>query len=462
MKLTLIGGGGVRAPLFVTSALKRADRIHLDTLYLMDNHTEKLQVMEAISQESARRMGSSVRIVATDDPEAALDGANYVVTSIRVGNDTGRVLDERIALRHGVLGQETTGPGGFAMAIRSIPKILDYARLMDKKSPGAWMFNFTNPAGLVAQALNDEGFSRTIGICDGANTAQECTARWLHVPPGRLRPEVFGLNHLSWVRRILFDGEEVLASLLCDPNFLADTPMKVFEPSLVQQIGMWINEYLYYFYYRERAVESLNTAPLTRGEEVLELNNRLLAQLDDVGVCANSAKAINVYYNYLNRRNMTYMYYARPGSPNPEQADNSTAQDIDFSNLSEENEGYAGVALDIMEGLEGDEPVYTALNVPNGGAISCMGPHDVVEVSCKVDRSGVNALPIGTVPEHQELLMRSVKHYEKLTVRAIRERSRQAAVMALMAHPLVLSYSLASILVDEYLVAHRQYIGEWH
>ena len=462
MKLTLIGGGGVRAPLFVTSALRRADRIHLDTLYLMDNNAEKLQVMGAISQESARRMGSSVRIVATEDPEEALEGAQYVVTSIRVGNDTGRVLDERIALRHGVLGQETTGPGGFAMAIRSIPKTLDYARLMDKKSPGAWMFNFTNPAGLVAQALHDEGFSRTVGICDGANTGQTCTARWLHVPASQLRPEVFGLNHLSWVRRIWLDGKEVLASLLGDPNFLADTPMKVFEPSLVQEIGMWINEYLYYFYYRERAVKSLQTAPLTRGEEVLELNNRLLAQLDDVGMSANSAKALNIYCNYLNRRDMTYMYYARPGSPNPEQADRSTTQDIDFSNLSEENEGYAGVALDIMEGLEGDEPVYTALNVPNGGAISCMEPDDVVEVSCKVDHSGVNALSIGTVPEHQELLMRSVKHYEKLTVRAIRERSRQGAVMALMAHPLVLSYSLASVLVDEYLVAHRQYIGEWH
>ena len=159
LKLTLIGGGGVRAPLFVTSALKREDLIHLDTLYLMDNNAEKLQVMGAISQEVARRMGSSVRIVATDDPEEALDGAKYVVTSIRVGNDMGRVLDERIALRHGVLGQETTGPGGFAMAMRSIPEILKYARLMEKGSPGAWMFNFTNPAGLVAQALHEEGFS---------------------------------------------------------------------------------------------------------------------------------------------------------------------------------------------------------------------------------------------------------------------------------------------------------------
>jgi 6-phospho-beta-glucosidase len=372
MKLTLIGGGGVRAPLFVTSALKRADRIHLDTLYLLDNNPEKLQVMKAISQEIARKMGSTVRILATEKPEEALEGANYVVSSIRVGNDAGRVLDERIALNHGVLGQETTGAGGFAMALRSIPKILEYARLMEKISPGAWMFNFTNPAGLVAQALQDEGFSRTIGICDGANAGQECTARWLHVTQNQLRPEVFGLNHLSWVRRIWLDDKDVLASLLCDPNFLANTPMKVFDPILVKQIGMWINEYLYYFYYCERALKSLKTARQTRGEEVLDLNLRLLAQLDDIGVHGNPEKALNIYYNYLNRRDSTYMYYARPGSPNPEEADCSTTQDIELGNLTEENEGYAGVALDIMQGLEGDEPVYIALNVPNASAISCM------------------------------------------------------------------------------------------
>jgi 6-phospho-beta-glucosidase len=123
MKITLVGGGSVRAPLFVSSALRRADRIHLDTIYLMDINAEKLQMMGTISQELARRMGSSVRIVTTEDPEEALEGAQYVVTSIRIGNDAGRVLDEHIALRHGVLGQETTGPGGFAMAMRSVPAI---------------------------------------------------------------------------------------------------------------------------------------------------------------------------------------------------------------------------------------------------------------------------------------------------------------------------------------------------
>jgi 6-phospho-beta-glucosidase len=461
MKLALIGGGGVRAPLFVNSALRRAAAIHLDAIYLMDIQGERLQMMAAISRELASRMGSLVRIVTTENPEEALEGANYVVTSIRVGHDAGRVLDEQIALRHGVLGQETTGPGGFAMALRSIPATLEYARLLSKASPGAWMLNFTNPAGLVTQALRDEGFDRTIGICDGANTGQSTVARWLNVDPNRLRPEVFGLNHLSWVRRIELDGEDVLGPLLDDPAFLANTPMQVFEPSLVRQIGMWINEYLYYFYYAEQALDRVGSEPLTRGEEVQALNRRLFEQLDDIGVTVNPEKAFSFYYNYHLRRNSTYMHYARPGTPSQEEADRAALQVIDLAEVSTEGEGYAGVALDIMQGLEGDEPVYTALNVPNAGVIDGMAAGDVVEVSCRVDRTGVTALPIGPIPEHQELLMRAVKQYENLTVRAIRDRSRPAAVMALMAHPLVLSYSRASALVDEYLEAHRPYVAQW-
>jgi alpha-galactosidase/6-phospho-beta-glucosidase family protein len=225
---------------------------------------------------------------------------------------------------------------------------------------------------------------------------------------------------------------------------------------------MWINEYLYYFYYAERALDRVSREPLTRGEEVLALNRRLLEQLDDVGVTVNPEKAFSVYYNYHLRRNSTYMHYARPGTPSPEEADRAALQVIDFGDASAEGEGYAGVALDIMLGLEGDEPVYTALNVPNDGAIEGMASGDVVEVSCRVDRTGVKALPIGPIPEHQELLMRTVKQYEKLTVRAIREKSRQAAVMALMAHPLVVSYSRAAALVDDYLDAYRPYVAPWH
>jgi 6-phospho-beta-glucosidase len=462
MKMTVIGGGGVRAPLFVGSALRRADLIHLDEICLMDIHPQKLELMAAISRQIGLIMDSPVRITHTDDPVAALDGAGYVVTTIRVGDEPGRVLDERVALKHGVLGQETTGAGGFAMAMRSIPAIIDYATLMDQHCPGAWLFNFTNPAGLVTQALQNRGFERTVGICDSANEAQHEVGNWLKIDYHDLRPQVFGLNHLSWTRSVLYEGQEALLPLLENSDFLRSSGLRVFEPELIKQFGMYLNEYLYYYYYSEKAVAQILSEGKTRGEEVLELNRRLLEQLTDMHVSQNPAKALAIYQSYNDRRGATYMHYARPNAPSIQQADQAADQSTPRPFEIGEGEGYAGVALDIIQGLEGRDPVYTAVNVPNQGAISCMAPGDVVEVSSWVDADGIHPFPIGQIPEHQELLMRSVKQYENLAVEAILGGSREKAVMALMAHPLVMSYSRATALVDEYLLAHQRHIGEWH
>jgi len=464
MKLALIGGGGVRSPLFVASALRRAERVGLEELCLMDTDAEKLAIFGELAREVTRRAESDVRITTTTSPEAALDGAAHVVTTIRVGGEQGRVFDERIALKHGVLGQETTGPGGFAMALRSIPAILKYAEMLEKASPGAWLFSFTNPAGLVTQALRDAGFSRTIGICDGANVGHQSVADWLNLDPNQLRAEVFGLNHLSWTRRVLLDpstgsggaGQDMLAPLLRDPAFLSGTMMKLFDPALVERIGMWMNEYLYYFYYAEQAVEAIGRDEKTRGEEIVELNAKLLDQLRAIDVMRDPATGLRAFYTYQNRRHATYMHYAQPDGPSMAEAD----QHLDEVHMSD-GEGYAGVALGIIEALETGTPLYTALNVPNAGAIDGMRDDDVVEVSCVIDRDGVRTLPIGAVPEPQLQLMRAVKLYERLTVEAIATGSRATAVAALMAHPLVLSYSRAKPLVDEYLAAHKPYVGEW-
>ena len=460
MKLTVIGGGGVRAPLFVASALRRAAALGLDEICLMDVDGPKLALTGALAQGVARKAGSPMRVTTTTDARQALDGASFVVTTIRIGGDEGRVLDERIALRHGVLGQETTGPGGFAMALRSIPAILGYARLRDELCPDAWMFNFTNPAGLVTQALHDAGFARAVGICDSANGAQEAIAARLGCAANDLRPEVFGLNHLSWTRRVTYQGEDVLPRLLADPEVLRETRLNIFEPALVRHLEMWLNEYLYYFYYAERAVAAISAEERTRGEEVLMLNRDLLAQLKQLDPARDLDAALAAYYRYERRRSSTYMHYAQQDAPTPEEADalfSATFLEVD----PHEGEGYAGVALDIMAALTTGEPRYTALNVPNNGAIAGMAVDDVVEVSCVVNGDGVHTLPIGAIPDGPALLMQVIKRYERLTVRAVAERSRALAIDALMAHPLVLSYSRARALVDEYLAAHAPYVGEW-
>ncbi len=458
MKLTLIGGGGVRAPLFVTSTLKRAEQIHLDELCLMDIDGPKLAIIGNICQVIANQMGSTVHITTTTDPRTAIDGADYVVTSIRVGGDEGRVIDERVALRHGVLGQETTGPGGFAMALRSIPAILGYARLIEELAPQAWMFNFTNPAGLVAQGLHNAGFTRAVGICDGANLAQHAVAHWLNVSASDVRTEVYGLNHLSWARRAWVNGRDVLPELLANDAFINNSELRVFEPALVRQFGEWLNEYLFYYYYAERAVTSIQSDERTRGEEIVTINRQLLADLHAIDIDQESDRALKIYHAANARRTSTYMHYARADAPDMEEADH---QDYANDVASDEGEGYAGVALDIIQAFETHEPLHIALNVPNAGAIACMQPDDVVEVSCIVDRHGIHPLPIGEVPERQGILMRGVKQYERLTVEAVQTHSRGTAIMALMAHPLVMSYSRAQVLVDEYLAAHAPYVGEW-
>ncbi len=459
MKLTVIGGGGVRTPLFAAAALRRAEETHLRELCLMDVDASRLSTMAGLCSTLGQRLESPVQITSTTDAQAALDGADYIVTSIRVGNEAGRVLDERIALRCGVLGQETTGPGGFAFAMRSIPALLDYAELAQKRAPQAWIFNFTNPAGLVTQALRSRGYEKTIGICDAANLAQHDASRWLGVPPKSLRGEVFGLNHLSWTRRLWQDGKDILPELLQNAAFCASGSIKIFDFDLVQLLGLYLNEYLYYYYYAERAVEQLTRDQQTRGEEVLALNRKLFDALQDPVVRANPEESLRMYFSYQKRRSATYMHYAQPEGLTMEQADQ-----IDYSDLRvspEEGDGYAGVALDIITALESGRPLETALNVPNQGAIQGILADDVVEVSCRIADGKISPLPIGSIPRQASSLMEAVKNYERLAVEAILARSRPLAVQALMAHPLVMSYSRATALVDDYLCAHAASIRDW-
>ncbi len=460
MKLTVIGGGGVRSPLFVAAAARHAGQIGLDELCLMDIDPQKLHIFASLSKALAAFLGSPLKITATDDPLTALDGADHVVTTIRVGGDQGRVQDERIALDQGVLGQETTGPGGFAMAMRSIPAILKYAGLLAEINPNGWIFNFTNPAGLVTQALRDAGFEHTIGICDSANAAQHATANWLELDSRRLKAEVFGLNHLSWARRVTLDGKDVLANLLKDPGFQSKTMLHLFDPEIINATGMWINEYLFYFYYPEQAIASISASGMTRGEEVAMLNQRLITQMASMDIEGDPQAALKAYLAYMLRRGSTYMHYGQAESPS-QPAIEAQIKDWMENPSGEEAEGYAGVAFNLIEALQGDTPLYTGLNVPNEGAIACLHPDDVVEVSCQVDRQGVHPLKIGAIPEAQELLIRSVKRYERLAVSSIRNTSRQTAAFALQAHPLVQSYPKARSLVDRYLSAHADYVGQW-
>lgn len=455
MKMALIGGGGVRAPEFVQGALAFAADMGLQELWLMDDDSDRIRMIGPLCEEVVRQSQISLQLRYTDNLNDALRDAKVIVTTMRVGQEQGRVLDERIALKHGVLGQETTGAGGFGMALRSVPALIEVAAMAEDLAPDAWTFNFTNPAGLVAQALFDSGYRRIVGICDSANTAQRDVAKYLDVAIDEVKTEVFGLNHLSWTRAARVKGRDVLPVLLMDEQFRQSTYLRFFGFDVVQRIRMFLNEYLYYFYYRDLALERIQAEEMTRGDEVLLLNEKLFADLDGVP----PVEALKVHQRYSARRNASYMAYAEQD----EELREKRLHPVEENLIPEQAEvgGYAGVALRAALALLQDRPLRIGLNVVNDGAIHGMRDDDVVEVTCDVDGSGIRPIKIGEVPEDQYLLMRSIKRYERLASQAILEWDRDLAVEALVAHPLVGSYNIAQPLVQEYLEAHAQYVGKW-
>lgn len=462
MKLVVMGGAGVRAPLLMPALAKRQEAIDLRQVVLMDRNEEKLSLMGPLCDFVAETTGAQFDLRWTTDTREALDGAGAVITTIRVGEEEGRVIDERIALEHGVLGQETTGPGGFAMALRSIPAVIAYARQMRELCPDAWLLNFTNPAGLVAQALT-EAFPemKIAGICDTPSGMHRQVAAAFGRQTAEIPIRLFGLNHLSWLAEAMVDGENVVPRLIDDPILSAPvTEMALFDRDLLRLLGMIPNEYLYFYYYRERAVANIRAAAETRGEQVRRLSGELLRDLREIAPGRRPRDAWRRYRRYLESRHGTYLAMERGGQEGLAEAEAELATDEQPEDVPDGGEGYAGVALDILTAAGGRESRIVA-NVPNRGAIPGMADDDVVEVVCRASPSGLHPVAQGTIPPDSLLLMQDVKRYERLTVQAIRERSRDLAIEALLVHPLVGSYSLAQSLVDAYLTAHAASVGEW-
>ena len=215
MKITVLGGGGVRSPFLAKSLISNAERVGLTEIVFMDSNEEKLNIYGKIAEKIAEKINPGIKFWLTSDPVAALKDANFIITTIRVGEDKARVLDERIALNNGILGQETTGAGGFAMSLRSIPKILEYCKMIEQYSAeGAMLFNFTNPSGIVTQAIHLSGFKNVYGICDAPSEFIKQVAKVLEKPLEEVSAECFGLNHLSWFRNIKVNGKDAMEELL--------------------------------------------------------------------------------------------------------------------------------------------------------------------------------------------------------------------------------------------------------
>lgn len=443
MKVTVIGGAGVRTVIFINGLLERYQKLQIDKVVLYDINTEKLAMIGALCEHVVRRKGRDLQIEIAEDAVEAITGADYIVTTLRVGGDHSRVVDETLALESGVIGQETTGVGGFSMAVRTIPVLLEYCELIKQHAPNAWIFNFTNPSGLVTQALRGAGYDRIIGICDAPSSTKFRMANYLGVEEKDLYVEFFGLNHLSWIRSVKSKGEEILGRLLTDQDFLQSIQeFAMFDPQLLRQIGFLPNEYLYYYYHREKALENILKAGATRGKTIEEVNSKMVEELKNMDIKADPEGALQTFLYYMEVRERSYMSI---------ETGSSRQAEIQKGSLEvPSGMGYAGVMLDCIEGLQSDEGRYLVLSVENNDCIAGLEKDDVIEVTCKVSKKGIEPVAIGEIPEHCSVYIHAIKLYEKLTVEAIRIKSKDQAILALTSHPLINSYSLAKELVEKY------------
>ena len=453
MKLAVIGGGGVRSMFLAKSIAAKAQALNISELVFMDNNEKKLNIYGKMAKTVSEKLAPGLRFSLTADAKAAVENADYVITTIRVGEDDMRVKDERIALDLGVLGQETTGAAGLSFAMRSVDALAEYCELVKKYAkPGCKVFNFTNPAGVVSQTLRDMGYDFTYGICDAPSGMLRTFEKLYGAPEGSAKGELYGLNHLSYFQSIKIDGREVLHELIENDRAYEETDLRYFEKSLLRERGAILNEYLYYFYYREKAVANILAAAQTRGEQIAEINKKMTAELEKIDVEKDFDKAFEIFEHWYGVRENNYMA-AESGVKRKNQ--------WHFDIYQPDDGGYAGVALKFIEIEQSGGADSMILCVPNRGAIEGLRDDDVVEITC--DIVGGEAIPhkFGKVDEQNLELIRRVKIYERLSSEAIRTRSRTKAIEALTLHPLVASYSLATQLIDAYLEHNRDYTGDW-
>lgn len=412
MKLVVVGAGSSYTPELMNGIVSDPS-LPIDRVVLQDPRAERLGPVGHFSRRMAKAAGGGVSVAIEPDLDRALEGADFVVVQIRVGGQEGRHEDIQLGRRHGLIGQETTGVGGFAKALRTVPVVLDIARRVEAIAPDAWLLNFTNPAGLVTEAVHRHVRDRCIGLCNVPIEMQMDLAEILGVAPESVSLDWVGLNHLGWARRVLVDGRDVLPELLSQIEDGVPGPANVPEidyPSgLLRALGAIPSSYVRFFYMPEQMRAELEAGPKTRAEEVAAIEAELM------------------------------QIYADPSSPTtlPEQ-------------LSQRGGAwYSRLAVQVLRALVSAAPEVHIVNVRNDGTIAGLAADASVEVPARISRSGVSPIGRGRVEESMLGLIQQVKAYETLTIRAAVERDRDVALLALLANPLVPSADVAAAVLTD-------------
>jgi 6-phospho-beta-glucosidase len=415
LKVAVIGGGSTYTPELVQGFAARSERLPMDDLVLLDPDVERLEVVGGLARRMLDRAGFEGRLELTGRREEALEGADFVIVQLRIGGQAQRVVDERLPLEFGCIGQETTGPGGFAKALRTVPVVLELAEETARRSaPGAWLVDFTNPVGIVTQALLDEGH-RAIGLCNVAIGMQRRFAAHLGVEPDRVELEHVGLNHLSWLRGLRVDGVDRLPELLeRDAEMLAEEVELPVE--LVRQLRAVPSYYLRYYYLTHEVLDAQRRGP-SRAEQVMEIERELLKLYRD--------PTLDTKPELLEHRGGAF---------------------------------YSEAAAQLVASLHAGTGDVQVVDVRNQGALPDLPDDAVVEIPARIDRDGAHPLPLGPLAPVLLGLVQQMKAYERLTVAAATSGDRGLALEALLANPLVRDYQVAAPLLDALLAKSRDYL----
>ncbi|MGW6389201.1 6-phospho-beta-glucosidase [Streptomyces sp. NPDC055103] len=439
MKLTILGGGGFRVPLVYGALLgdHAEGRVTHVTLYDLDEG--RLSAVARVLAEQGAGVPDAPVVTATTDLDEALRGADFVFSAIRVGGLEGRAADERIALAEGVLGQETVGAGGIAYGLRTVPVAERIARRVAELAPDAWVINFTNPAGLVTEAMSRILGDRVVGICDSPVGLGRRVARVLGANPDEAWIDYVGLNHLGWLRGLRIGGRDELPRLLADEEALGSFEEgRLFGPEWLRSLGAVPNEYLHYYYFNREAVHAYRTAERTRGAYLRDQQAGFYREMGKP-----DTPALDTWHRTLADREATYM------AANREAAGIGERDEEDL-----ESGGYEKVALALMRAIARDERTTLILNVRNGSTLAALDADAVIEVPCFVDANGAHPVSVAPLPYHAVGLVTAVKAVEREVLAAVESGSRATAVKAFALHPLVDSVSVARRLVENYTAEH--------
>jgi 6-phospho-beta-glucosidase len=415
VKLVVFGGGSSYTPLLIDGTIRNLGVLPITEVCLTDLNQHRLEIMAGLARRMIARAGVPLSVTMTKDRRRALEGAAFVNSLIRVGGMDARINDEKIPLKYGIIGQETTGPGGMMKALRTIPVILQLADEMVELCPDAWLINYTNPSGVIAEALGKYCGVRFVGLCSGPKGWIETILGLMGADPRRANVDWIGLNHLGFATRVWLDGKDVTEQAI---EAVANSWQ--IDGQLMRVLGAIPCGYLRYYYHRDLMVQqATETGYRTRGEFVKEIESKLLEACSDPTL-----------------HEVPALVHERGGR------------------------GYAGVAFEAMVAIYNNTGQRQVVQVINRGAVDGIPEDASVEAACLVDASGAHPIRIGALPLPVRGLVQAVKAYESLTVEAAVEGSKRIAMQALMAHPLVPSWEIARPLMDDLLAANRAWI-DW-